>query len=868
MASGDLKLQILLDTIDRVSGPLKKIQGGSSAAARALKGTQAALRGLNALQQDIRGFRELESQLASTSNKLVAARRQYRQLSDVINAAEAPTKEQIAALREQGAQVGKLAAQQKRLQTELTSSSAALRRAGLDTSRLGVHERELQQGIEKANRALDQQRARLDKLRAAQARMKSIHNAGKTLAMHGAGGIAAGTVAVRNTLAPVAAFAKQEDAAAQLRASMMAAGGKVLPEYQAIGALAQQLGNRLPGTTADFYEMMTMLRRQGMSGKAILGGLGEATAYIGVQLKMGYGEAAEFAAKLQDATRTSERDMLKLADTIQRGFYLGVDPDNMLQGFSKLSPAMDVLKVQGIEATKAFAPLLVMADQAGMAGEQAGNAYRKVFQGAMDAAKVGKANGLIQNTGIKLDFTDGKGEFGGLDQLFAQLKRLESLNTQDRLAVLKKLFGDDAETLQVVSLMISKGAAGYAEVQAKLAAQASQEERINSQLGTLSNLWEATTGTFGNVLAAFGQSAEPELKAIASWLGSVAERVQRWVKENPVFAATLFKIAAGAALLVTVLGGAALALGTMLMPFAGLQMALTTAAPLLGIVAKAVLGFGNTILGALRTIGMALAANPIGLALMLIATVAYVIWRNWDTLGPMFAALWARIVAGLQVAAAWLGGIWERIKAAAAGAWTALVGLVTGLGERMRAGLSLAWTAIKLVLLGWPAFMLQLGVDLVAGLVNGISSRVTAVTEAIRSVGSAAIGGLKTMLGIHSPSRVFATLGDYTMQGFAGGLQRSASEPLARLGAFGDRLRTAGARLAITAAATPAMALDTRPPLSGAAGAAPAASVHYEIHIHAAPGMDAQALARAVSAELDRREQAAAARRRSAFVDY
>ena len=67
-----------------------------------------------------------------------------------------------------------------------------------------------------------------------------------------------------------------------------------------------------------------------MSAKSILGGLGEATAYLGVQLKMPFNQAALFAAKLQDATGTAENDMMGLMDTIQRSFYLGVDSNNML----------------------------------------------------------------------------------------------------------------------------------------------------------------------------------------------------------------------------------------------------------------------------------------------------------------------------------------------------------------------------------------------------------------------------------------------------------------------------------------------------------------------------------------------------------
>jgi len=896
VAGNVLKLQVLLDAIDRASGPLKRITGGSGATAKALRATQAELKRLEAAQRDIDGFRKLETQLGQTSAKLVQAQRELRQLGQAANAADAPNKKLTAALRKQGETIAKLREQETRQRTALTSSRQALEATGISTSRLAVHERKLQTEITSANRAIDTQRKRLTALGSAQARQQRLQRAGMKMAAGGAVAVAGGVVAARGLGAPVAAFAAQEEAAMQLRASMMGANGKVAGEFARIDVLAQKLGNRLPGTTADFYEMMTMLRRQGMSAKVILGGLGEATGYLGVQLKMGYSEAAEFTAKLQDATRTSERDMMALSDVIQRTFYLGVDSDNMLQGFSKLTSSMDVLKRSGIDAARMFAPLLVMADQAGMKGEQAGNAYRKVFQASLDEDKLAKANGLIEKTGIKLDFSNGKGEFGGLDQMFDQLKKLEKLNTSDRLAVIKKLFGDDAETLQVVALLISKGAAGYAEVQGKMAAQANLQQRVNSQLGTLKNLWDAASGTFVNGLAALGEAAAPDIKKLVDVLGQAAERFQSWVKENPKLAGGLFKIAAVVAAVVVAAGGLALTLGTVLMPFAGLQMAMTTAAPLFSGLGKLLVGIGGRVLPlvatGLRMVGMAITANPIGILLMLLAGLVYVIYRNWDTFGPWFKALWDGIVVAAGWAWEWikklfawsplglvinnwgsivtyLSGLWEQVKLYVRGAWSVVTGIFSGDGDRIRSGLAMMWSAINGVLGGWPAKMLQAGIDMVSGLVNGIRSRLGAVGEVISSLGSGAIGGLKRILGIHSPSRVFAQLGDYTMQGFAGGLDRGQRLPLQRIASFGGRLQQAGAGIALAAAATPAVAIDTRAPIApaGAAGGG-AVSRHYEIHIHAAPGMDPQAIAAEVRRQLDERDRQAAARTRSRLGDY
>ena len=65
-----------------------------------------------------------------------------------------------------------------------------------------------------------------------------------------------------------------------------------------------------------------------------------------VQLEMQPKQAAEFAAKMQDATRTTEKDMMGLMDVIQKGLYAGVDPTNMLGAFKNLGSAMDTIKMK------------------------------------------------------------------------------------------------------------------------------------------------------------------------------------------------------------------------------------------------------------------------------------------------------------------------------------------------------------------------------------------------------------------------------------------------------------------------------------------------------------------------------------------
>ncbi|HGL6326721.1 TPA: phage tail tape measure protein [Citrobacter amalonaticus] len=412
-----------------------------------------------------------------------------------------------------------------------------------------------------------------------------------------AAGLAAGLTLSLKT------YADQENAATGLKVAMMQANGEVGKSFESINKLAVGLGNQLPGTTADFQNMMQMLVRQGIPAENILGGVGKATAYLAVQLKKTPEAAAEFAAKMQDATGTASDDMMGLFDTIQKAFYLGVDDTNMLSFFTKTSSVLQMVNKDGLKAAQGLAPISVMMDQMGMQGESAGNAVRKVIQAGLSEKKVNDVNKVLarQKLGINLDFTDGKGSFGGLDNLFTQLAKLKSLSDVKRTGVMKALFGDDAETLQVVNALIDKGKDGYDQVQQKMNRQANLNSRVQAQLGTLTNLWEAMTGTATNGLAAIGGAFSGDAKNITMWLGELGERFTKFADENPRVIRGAFGLAAG----LTVLK-----LGFM--------------------------GVG----GAIGIVSRVLSMSPIGMIATGIAMAAGLIISNWDVIGPYFEKLW------------------------------------------------------------------------------------------------------------------------------------------------------------------------------------------------------------------------------------
>lgn len=649
-----LRLQVILDGIDKATAPLQGVLKGTTGLSKAVKEARDRLRELSTANKQLEAFRTTTARVTETAQALAAARDRTRDLRAEIIASANPAKNLTDSYKAATAELRKLERANAAATAAQHAAQADMQRAGIPVTDLANRQHQLARQITAATAALERQGHQLQRAKALQASYRNTMGVRDKLAGAGMSSAAVGAGTGAGVLATLKAYADTEDAATRLSASMMQAGGKVPEQYRQINDLATRLGDKLPGTTADYQNMMQMLIRQGMSAKAILGGLGEATAYLAVQLDMPKTAAAEFAAKLQDATRTTEGDMLKLMDTIQRTYYLGVDSGNMLAGFAKLSPALAILKKEGLEGAKALAPLLVMADQSGMAGESAGNAYRKIFQAGLDAKKMAKGNAALKGTGITVEFVDKKGNFAGLDNLFAQLDKLKHLNDTQRTTVLKTIFGDDAETLQALGLIIDKGKAGYDEVVGKMQAQADLQTRVNAQLGTLKSLWDATSGTFINLLASLGESIAPQVKALTEWIGSAAASVRQWAVDNPRLAGTLMQIAAWTAITATALGALLLATAAVLGPFALMRLALGMIGlpgfiSLLGTLASTALPAVGT---ALRMLAVVATAHPIVALIALLAAAAGYIWANWDTLGPKFQAWWDKLkgifTAGVQ----------------------------------------------------------------------------------------------------------------------------------------------------------------------------------------------------------------------------
>lgn len=73
-----------------------------------------------------------------------------------------------------------------------------------------------------------------------------------------------------------------------------------------------------------------------------------------------------------------------------------------------------------------------------------------------------------------------------------------------------------------------------------------------------------------------------------------------------------------------------------------------------------------------------------------------------------------------------------------------------------------------------PGRVASIGSDIIKGMVKGVTDAAGKLIDAVKDAVGNAIEGAKNLLGIHSPSRVFRKIGQYTMQGAALGVDDDA----------------------------------------------------------------------------------------------
>lgn len=735
-----LKLEVLFNATDKVSGPIKTIIGGSKSMAAALKKTTGELKDLEAQQRKITGFRQLTAQSEKTAQALAKNKQTIAELKQALKI-NPEAQETVTALARAEAAHKRLMGVQKSQSKELTGMAQEFNKAGIQMDRLNSEESNLKNKIHLTTMELNKQKEALGKHEEAQknyekmqARMGKANEMAKKGLMIAGAGAAALAVPVKIAIDYESAMAD----VAKVVDGLKDEAGKITPAYTAMSNQILEMTTRLPMAAKDIAAIVAAGAQSGIAKNELIG-FAESAVKMGVAFDITADQAGQSMAEMRAAFRMNQPEVVALADKIN------------LLGNTNNQNAPKIMEV---------------VQRIGALGEVGGFAASSV---AAMAASLTAVEPEVAATGIKnmiLALTKGESATKGQSAAFKKLgldsvqvskdmqknaeatvakviEGIQKLEKHEQVAITNELFGSEAlpivmqysqglELLKTNLDAVSNASKYAGSMEAEYASRAATTAN-NLQLAK--NTMAALGITIGNVLL-------PGVNSLIGSFNTVMGKVQTWVQANPGLSSGLVKVAVGA---IAIVGGlSALSIGL-----------ITIFGPMM-MVAK---GFGIVSLAA-KGMSMALLTNPITWIVLAIAGAALLIYKNWAPISGFFVGIWSTIKTAFN------GGI-KGVSALIIN-WSPIGLFYTAFAK------VLSWFGVDL-----PAKFTGFGAMILEGLKNGILSKVNAVKDAITGAVSGVIDKAKGILGIHSPSRVFMGIGGYTMQGMANGIANANNLPVA-----------------------------------------------------------------------------------------
>ncbi len=369
----------------------------------------------------------------------------------------------------------------------------------------------------------------------------------------------------------IGSYSQLEDAKVQLENTLMRSDGSVSSWFAAIDREAATLGNRLPGTTADFYEMASALSALNVAEKSIANGGLKATAYLGVVTHTPYDQSAEAVAKFKQALGIADDQLLPFIDDVQRMYHMGIKVQEMQYAFSRVGGSLKSMGLAGLQGARDIEPLIGVLIQAGYNGETVGTGLTTMLNQAVGFANSKKSKAISQKYGLTFDFVDEKGNFKGVQNLVKELEKLQILQSDiARDEVVKAIFGSGQDA-QMAKILASGGIKAIDEFTAKMRSQADLDMRVKNSMKTISALWEAFTGTMQNVFASVTEQYKDEIHAAIEWFGDLAGATQKFTKEHPTITKIFGAIAIGLPLIAGAISAVLIPLGLMTTGFGVLK---------------------------------------------------------------------------------------------------------------------------------------------------------------------------------------------------------------------------------------------------------------------------------------------------------
>ncbi|EAO8907610.1 phage tail tape measure protein [Salmonella enterica] len=925
MSDNNLRLQVILNAVDKLTRPFRSAQASSKELAAAIQQSRASLKALDSQAARIDGFRKVRTQLEGAKNDLTAARQKVSELANAFAAASNPTKKQAKELEQAKHRASQLKDTFDGLRQSAQRQRDELNAAGINTKNLSSAQRALRQNADEARQALDRQQKSLKRLGEQQARINAVREqysrrleVRDRIAGAGTTTAAAGAAMGAPVVAAVRSYASMEDAmkgvAKQVNGLRDDNGNRTKQFYEmqdAIKAASEQLP--MENGAIDYAALVEGGARMGVTNqddpfedqKRDLLAFASTAAKAATAFELPADELAEGLGKIAQLYKVPTRNIEQLGDALNylddNAMSKGGDIINVLQRMGGVADRLDFRKAAALGST-----FLSLGAAPEIAASASNAMVRELSIATMQSKRFFEGMDLLKLDPEVIEKQMTKDAMGTIQHV---LQKVNSLPKDKRLSAMTmifgKEFGDDAAKL----------ANNLPELQRQLeltsgsGANGSMQKESDINKDSLSAQWLLVKTGVQNAFSSLGETLRQPLMDIMSMVKNVTGALRRWVEQNPVLAGTLMKVVAATAAITVGLGTLAVAVAAVLGPIAVIWFALSMLAVKAlpsaaaattrtgGVLRLLVSGPLALLRVALFTVGSLLGAllSPIGLVVAALAGVALVVWKYW------------------QPISAFLGGVVEGFKAAAApilSAFAPLMPIFQWVGDKVRE--LWGWFTNLLTPVKSTAAELQSAASMGRLFGEMLAEGLNMALHPLESLKSGVVWLLEK-LGLVNKEAASARLPNQTpatvsgngsvmlppggFPAYAGMYDTGGNIPRGQFGIVGEngpeivngpvnvtsRRRTAALASVVAGMMGAAAAPVDAPPLhpfslpvkSGATMMGQAASAQPVFHvdaptqiiIQAQPGQNAQDIAREVARQLDERDRRIRAKARSNYSD-
>ncbi|CAM3294022.1 conserved hypothetical protein [Xenorhabdus nematophila ATCC 19061] len=925
MSNQNLRLQVVLGAVDKLTRPFKNAQESNKRLAETLKQSRQQLRDLNQQAGQIDGFSKTKRQLTETQQAYRSATERVAALARAIKASEHPTKAQIAQFQRAKNTAAQFKERTQSLNQSLQRQRDALHASGIATNQLGQAQRRLNADISRTTDALQRQQQQLERLSqqekrlaSAKSRYQKTKDVRNQIAATGAAATAAGVgtlYSAKRVMMPGYDF---EVGMSKVQA--LTRLDKNSPELKQLREQARHLGATTAFTANQVAQGQSFYAMAGFKPDQIRAAM-PGTLAMSLAGDTDLATTADIGSNILTGFKLKSEEMGRVSDVLVGAFTRSNTNLSMLGETMKyVAPVAAGL---GVDIETAAAATGKLGD-AGIQGSMAGTALRSIL-GRLAAPPTAAAKALKK---LNIQTKDAKGNLRALPEILTELNaKTAKMGDAQRAGIFKAIAGEEAfSALLVLSEQAGSGALQkltqelkQAQGEAKKVA-GTMTDNLDGDLKALSSAWEDLG------IEIFGGVDSP-LRGITQRITKIISKTGEWMKANPELTKTLTMVAIGLGVILSVFGTITLALAALLGPLALVRFSLS----ILGIKGAGSLqrlGKVTTFLGngfkwlgkqgvsGLKLVGRAISflgkgflwlgrimlMNPILFIISLIAVGAYLIWKNWDKLGPWFKKLWNDI-------ALWVSTAWENIKQKILNKWEEIKQDTQNKWDGIKKTIADKWDEIVEDTKKLPEKFKQFGTEIIDKLINGIKEKWKALKQSIANLGTEIKDAVTPdfMKDQRQKPQVKQALEAYNdatrphanpFTAFSGAHDRGGTIPTGKFGLVGEhgpelingpvrvtsRRQTAAlATMAAAALSLGATSASTQQaplhPYSLPASQYQPANVAvinqqqsdsrpaYTINIYPTPAQSPQDIARMVAQEIDRREQQRRARAHSTFYD-